>query len=184
MFWRGSEMKTTCKETQALLDRFIFDDLSAYELSQLQEHLDSCAQCQRVLEDEPWEKLLMHLPAQSCPERVVRQVISGIRKGPHKRESRMIRWHWKQMVLASAAVAVTVAILIHRPDSYQQKVAEKEYSQEEIEQAREVMKWTMVYTAQKMKQSENRAIDEVFTDYLPKSVQKSIRKLLPILQGE
>jgi membrane-associated HD superfamily phosphohydrolase len=177
-------MKSTCKEAQVLLDRFLSEDLPANELNQLQAHLDSCAQCQRVLEDEPWERLLMNLPRQTCPNRVVHEVISSIRKDSHKRESWLIRWHWKQMILASAAVAVTIAILINRPGSYQQKTAKREYSEEEIEQAREVMKWTMVYTAQKMKQSENKAIDQVFSDCLPQSVQKSIRKVLPILQGD
>jgi predicted anti-sigma-YlaC factor YlaD len=177
-------MKSTCEEAQALLERFLSEDLPANELNRLQAHLDRCAQCQRVLEDEPWEQLLMNLPRQTCPKRVVQKVISGIRKESSKKEPRLVRWHWRQMVLASAAVAVTIAILINRPGLYQQKTAKQEYSEEEIEQAREVMKWTMVYTAQKMKQSENQAIDKVFSDCLPQSVQKSIRKVLPILQGE
>ncbi|MBN2103940.1 zf-HC2 domain-containing protein [bacterium] len=178
-------MNKKCQDMQALLDLFIMDDLSGKELKMLQDHLDQCADCQRVIEGEAWEKLLLHLPKRRCPERVIRRVESMIRQ--ERKRAGVFRWqagHWRQTVFAGAALAALLIFLIirHQPEEHQ--FTPQAYTQEEIEQAREAMKWTMVYTAQKIKKSETRVIDEVFTHRLPESVQKSVRKVLPILQGD
>jgi hypothetical protein len=170
---------------QALLDRFILDDLSQHESKRLQDHLDQCADCQRVIEGEAWEKLLLELPGRRCPERVIRRVESFVlQQKKHVRDSRRHIHYWRQSVFAGAAVAAVLIFLIVRHPPEAPRSASPEYTQEEIEQAREAMKWTMVYTAQKIKQSETRVIDEVFTHHLPETVQKSVRKVLPILQGD
>jgi len=178
-------MNRQCQDMQTLLDRFILDDLSQKELKVLQEHLDQCADCQRVIEGEAWEKLLLHLPKHRCPEKVIRRVEAFFQQ--ENRPIKLFRWkmgHWRHAAIAGAAVAAILVLFIIRNPVEERQFTSPEYTQEEIEQAREAMKWTMVYTAQKIKKSETRVIDEVFIHRLPESVQKSVRKVLPILQGD
>ena len=178
-------MKNECQEIQALLDRFIQEDLPPGESLRLQKHLDTCVHCQKVIEGEAWEQLLVRLPKKRCPDRVIRRVETAIHTEKKRLSvSRFHLRHWQQTVFAGLAVAALVIILVIRPQTREHQMTPPEYTQEEIEKAREAMRWTMVYTAQKMKKSETKAIDDVFTRHLPRSVQKSIRKVLPILQGE
>ncbi|MBN1779832.1 zf-HC2 domain-containing protein [bacterium] len=178
-------MNETCKTSQVLLDRFLTDELSSQELKILEIHLESCAHCQQVIEGEPFEKSLKNLPPLKCPDRVIRQVQAAIQKEKAKaRHTHMLKWHWRQTVMAGLVAAATVVVLTLFPDRSIHEEKPAQYTEEEIEQAREVMKWTMAYTAQKMKRSETKVIDDVFTSHLPKSVQKSVRKVLPILKGE
>lgn len=177
-------MKTNCQDIQALLDRFILDELSDFESKILQEHLDHCAQCQKVIEGEAWEQHLIHLPKRSCPGRVIRNIETFIHSDKKKmRTMRLLHWHWRQTVIAGLAATAILAVLILHPIKEPQKTDQPQYTDAEIEQAREAMKWTMVYTAQKMKESESQVIDEVFTKHLPETLQKSVRKVLPVLQG-
>jgi hypothetical protein len=179
-------MKISCNEAQALLERFIQEELSPDDAGLLETHLGECATCQQVLEGETWERFLKDLPVHHCPDRINKKIEAFIETETQKaRQPRLIHWHWRQTVFAGlAAAAMIVIFVIHSERSSPPVMQQTQYSEEDIEKAREVMKWTMVYTAQRMQQSKTKVIDDVFTKHLPGSVQKSIRKALPILQGE
>ena len=177
-------MKETCKRVDRLLKYFLEGSLSEQEKTFIEKHLMECPDCLNT-EADLKEKFLEVDPPKNikCPDSVEARVFSTIRDMKNEKAVKN-KWGtlfgWKG-ALAGVSVAVLFLLVVHLPRPTSQST--QEYSQEEIEKARAALKWTLAYSAQTVQKKENNAIDQVFGNYIPKSVQNSARKLLPLFDG-
>jgi anti-sigma factor RsiW len=152
-----AERNIQCARAHVLLEPYLDGELSAMRLSQLESHLDACADCRVELESaRSIQQGLRTLPHRSCPEDVIENVLARVES-----DSRRSVWSrtrdllsasmasptpraWWRPAVASAAVAVMIVVisLLARQPQY------NGYGAEELARAEREARWALLYVAQ------------------------------------
>lgn len=180
-------MNRRCEDMQSLFDLYMNGGLSRKQRTILEDHLASCDECRHALAGErDIAEALRTLPLVECPDRVVERIersvfpLAEVHREPTQR-----RWHgfqWATVSVGLAAAAVAVFMLLG-PMGDRVDIAQEEFTEEQIQDARQKAKWSLSYIADVMNQKEKEVIENVFLKDLPTNVRKSIKHSIPILKG-
>ena len=172
----------SCEEVKMHFSSFILGQMDKTLKNEIIHHLQDCRACSEEFKEE---KVLFNaikeLPVLNCPGHIPREVIRKT-VDSEKRKVQKINLHsfrWQTAVAGCVALALLLIYVIKPFDQTQTQTPQ--LTQEDIEKARAQYKWSMMYVAQKLKQTEKKAIREVVIRDLPGSVQECLKKTIPIL---
>ena len=181
-------MNVPCHNIRELLDDFLDGDLSRSEKSKIKRHLKGCPECRsELMRQRKTENYLKRLPLIHCPDSVIKQIErltfgngEGHRKYRRFSLSLSPTWRWVPVGLAATAVII---LLIFYPSLERDDPGSVSYSQEEVMEAKNKAKWSLAYIAKTVNRTEREVVENVLLKDVPKTLRKSIRKAVPILQG-
>ena len=180
-------MNRRCEDMQSLFDLYMNGGLSRKQRTILEDHLASCDECRHALAGErDIAEALRTLPLVECPDRVVERIerslfpMAEVHRKPSGRRRHGFQWATVSVGLAAAAVAV---LMLVEPLGEKAELAQEEFTEEQIQEARQKAKWSLSYIADVMNQKEKEVIENVFLKDLPTNVRKSIKHSIPIFKG-
>ena len=179
-------MQLICHEIRMMFEDYIKDELRHSDRKHFRHHLDQCEDCQNEFEKE--QKVihcLTNLPQFQCPERVNRAVLEETifqekRKFYSSIKNLETIFNWRIASISFAVLGI-IALLVFSPFKEENTIpVQTNYSMEEIQKARQQVKWSLTYTAQKLQKTENKAIEEVIIQNIPKTIRDAIKSTVPI----
>ena len=179
-------MPLMCHEIRIMFEDYIKDGLRHSDRKHFQDHLGRCEDCRNEFEKE--QKVIqcfINLPQFQCPERVNRAILKETvfkekRKFYSYIKNLETHFNWR-IASISFAVLGMVGVLVFSPFKENISIpAQTNYSTEEIQKARQQVKWSLTYTAQKLQKTENKAIEEVIIQNSPKTIRDAIKSTVPI----
>jgi predicted anti-sigma-YlaC factor YlaD len=182
-------MNAPCEDIRTLFESFLDGGLSKRERIRVKKHLKACPACRSELERErEVVDLLSALPEVKCPEGIV-QKIEEETFGREKKKSHIKRWvfggqrlRWGTLSVGVAVVAVII-LLVVQPLGDRNQTNQVQYSQEEVEKAKDEAKWSLAYLARVVSETERNVVEDVLLKDVPSTVRKSIQKTIPIFGG-
>jgi hypothetical protein len=203
-------MKYDCQDIRTLLeehiDKQVDQDTPAPATGLLAEHLNECADCRREVEQErELRETFTSLPQLSCPpqvaeflETVPEHVPEHPETVPHihtrsepsrARQEASPRWwsrlgvpSWQPVAFAAAA-AIVLLLVTSTPDQHDLTSPGAQYTQAEIETARQQAESTLLYTLGVIHKSEKEVIGGILGEQLPQAIKGSLRKTWERTQG-
>jgi len=180
-------MNEQCREIRGKFDRFFEGTLGRGDAGPIREHIASCKACRTAFEAEcRLIDCLTTLPRLHCPRRVTDEILEKTKAGKRSisRPGFWSRW-WSRPVwkpaLAGFGVIVAALVLVR---TIQKAPGDRiRYTAEEIRRADAALRWSMIFSAQTVQRSEQRAVEEVFTRRLPETIRQSVQTALPNFGG-
>jgi predicted anti-sigma-YlaC factor YlaD len=182
-------MKNQCREIRSLLDQFLDGDLPGKETSEVKIHLKECPSCRSELQKERGViKMFEVLPELECPDKVLQNIETAIRDQERYespiRKLRMVfesfRW---QMVSVGVAAAAVLFLIVVSPFTEHKESIPVQYSLEQALEAQTAAKWSLAYAVKTMSTAEEDAVEEVFMEYLPTTMRRSIQNTKLLSSG-
>lgn len=183
-------MNAPCEDFRMLFEPFLDGGLSKRERIRVKKHLKACPACRSELDRErEVVDLLSALPEAKCPENVVRKIEEET-FGREKKKSYIKRWvfggqrfRWGTLSVGVAVVAVII-LLVVQPLGDRSQPDRVQYSQEEVQKAKDEAKWSLAYLAKVVGETERNVVEDVLLKDVPSTLRKSIRKTIPIFGGD
>lgn len=191
-------MKSKCQDIRQLLEEHLDRDPAAAATGDLAAHLSECPDCRHEIAQEvTLRRSFARLPRMACPSplaarldsvpddqtRVTDPAVPG-RSQPATRRwwSRIGFPVWQPAALAAATaiVLILVATTIDQPGT---DIAGQQYTQAEIETAREQAESTLLYALSVIHRSEKEVIGGILGEQLPQAIKGSLRKTWERTQG-
>lgn len=189
-----SEMKTTrpgnCSEYQIMMASYVGDELDEKATAQLEEHLNHCSECRAELAREnQLRQTLAQMPLEVCPQRVTRKILEQI-EGPESPQEKPrpipnLHRQWTSYT-GWVAAAAAVFLLVVNPwaeNAPSPESARPQYTAQEIQAARQDLKYSLRLTAAIIKDTERSTVKEVFGNKLSQSLSRSIKTLMTTPEG-
>lgn len=182
-------MSNICHDIEPLMDNFFEGCLDRKERSRFYSHLKTCRICRTAFEKEKEiVRQLRSLPVYECPdfiESIIKASTIHRTETLSPKEKRSINWSfiWKPVTAGVLAVAV-ILVFVFKPDASVQEPVPVEYTQEEIEKAREQAKYSLALVANTLKQEQEQAVKDVVFKDVSQTIKRSIGIALPILGGD
>lgn len=178
-------MQLTCHEIRMMFEDYITDELCHSDRKDFQDHLDQCDNCRIELEKE--QKIiqcLIKLPEFRCPEKVTRSILERTVLTERRKFNLSLKnlesiINWRSASISFAVLGI-IAILVFSPFKENTIPMQTHYTADEIQKARQQIKWSLTYTAQKLQKTENKAIEEVIIQNIPKTIRDAIKNTVPI----
>ena len=182
-------MKKQCTYIGDLFDAYLNGGLRKKDRISVEAHLKECSACRTALETEKQVlETLTSFPAHKCPDSVVKKILletvhhKTVKKSVRVRRSFRLSFGFGTALAGAIAVAVLLLVIIH-PFRKDPQVISKNYTKEELNRAKQQAKWSLVLVAQKLHQSEKKAVEDVLMNEMPSTIRKAIKKAVPILNG-
>ncbi len=182
-----------CADYENLVDDFFSHQLDRKEKKQIQRHLHACKNCRGYYQQ--YKEMLDSLNAMSvkkCPENVVDNVmdILNIDSGQEENESLLEsirnffgRYRWRSGVTGIAA-AVVLALMLLYPVTMQQKQTTHQYTEKEIEEAKDQVKIALAYFNKVTNQTQEILEQKVLPEQVVKPMKSSIKTAIkPFFNG-
>lgn len=151
--------------------------ISSSEMSDMNEH-------------EPADERMLRsyfsaLPKQKCPKHVTQEILRmTVRQEKRSLQSLFdISLPWKISTGFAAAVAIAVLAFLISPKKDIQQPVQAAVSEDEVQRAKDQLKWSLVYASQLLNQSEKKAFSEAVMDELPKTLRNTLKKTVPLFKG-
>jgi hypothetical protein len=200
-------MNLHCKKSIENKDRFLDGELTGKERRQFLRHLKDCPECRLEFAREKqiidW---IANLPTLTCPEKVTRRILTetGFRKERTSFLKTLENWvgshKWQSFSLGFATVSVVVLFFLLNPFAEKEFDTTIQYTQEEIEKARNQALWSLAYAGKKIQdenptketlikvgesinQASKNVVENIIMKNLPGTVRKSLQNAVPLLKG-
>ncbi len=182
-----------CQECENLLDEYFHLQLSSKIKNQIKVHLKNCLKCQRSFQE--YKNMLQELrclKVQPCPEEVTEKVFRILNLGNEKEIhisliekfiERVSRYRWK-IALAGATAAIVFFMILIYPGIYQQNEIKQQYTEAEIDQAKDQVKLALAYFNEITSRTQKILEDQVLPEQIIKPMKSSIKTAIkPLLNG-
>jgi len=178
----------SCRQVRRKLESLVDGLLSRPESAAIERHLDACPVCRTAAAlEQRLKRELEALPRLPCPQRVSDALLDAVKEGEKPRLRRTAwkalfpSWTWKP-ALAGGAVLIVALCLSHR--FRETAPPPPVYTEEEVLRAREIVKWSLAYSAQQVQESERSVFREVLNRRLPETVEQAVRAVYKQTTGE
>ena len=183
----------TCYEVEQLLDEYIDGQLSKTVIKQIRAHLRQCQDCAKKYEAyEQMHQDVSQLGLIRCPENVVTSVYQALELEGNGKKRALI-FDWLSDLLSSPAFALRFAgavivivlliTVIYLKFSNRPQVS-VQYTNEEVEQAKNQVKLTLAYINQITSRTEDIIEKQVLPENILKPMKSSIRAAFkPLFNG-
>lgn len=182
-----------CSEYENLMDDYFSHQLDKKTKKQVQEHLKVCSNCQAVFAD--YEKMLhsLHsLELKTCPDEVVDSVMDILNiETDHRHQLSLVdsvrryfaRYRWR-IGLIGAAACVALALIFIYPKNVHPPETEAQYSEADIEQAKDQVKIALAYFNKVTTQTQEILEQKVLPEQVVKPMKSSIKTAIkPFFDG-
>jgi len=182
-----------CEECENLMDEFFHHELSFKVKRQIRGHLKSCPKCQAVSQEyDNMLQELRSLEVHRCPNVVVEKVfdILNLAEGPGYRISLLEKFveflnrYRLRTGLVGAAVLIILAMIIIYPRLSQKPHVKQQYSEVQIEQAKDQVKMALAYFNEITSRTQRIIEEQVLPQQVIKPMKSSIRTAIkPLIDG-
>jgi len=190
-------MKSRCQDIRQHLEEHLDRDPAAAATGDLAAHLSECPDCRlEIAQEIALRSSFASLPRVACPsplaarldsvpeETRAKEAAIPVRSQPAERRwwSRLSFPVWQPAALAAAAaiVLILVATTIDRPGT---ELADQQFTQTEIQTARQQAESTLLYALGIIHRSEKEVIGGILGEQLPQAIKGSLRKTWERTQG-
>jgi len=180
-------MTIDCATCESRMESYVNGTLDDGNRAEMAGHVDHCEQCREVLKSEyALREALRSLPVMACPDTVletIRKETIDAEAGLGKRLVSWPKWFYGWRVPAAVTACLVVLLLLGRPLMFDSQDTSVYYPGDGLE-ARTLAMLSLVYVAQTIQESEERAFDEVFSGEIPQKVHRIIREEVPLFGGK
>jgi anti-sigma-K factor RskA len=182
-------MNDTCKQYISKLEPFVDGTLGDDEAAEVSAHLQRCPTCSAEVNAlRAIANTLSTLPYHACPDHVTEAVYEATVRKRVPAESRGRKWDWSLIFGWRAAVvgmaAASVALLLFlNPFGDQNGAVPGYYHPNELAGAGELAKWSLLYVAQTMKESEREVVHDVVVEGLPRKIRGVVKNEIQAFKG-
>lgn len=182
----------TCQQVEQLLDDFHDGKISLKTKRQINAHLESCSNCHSLYNNyQTMLDSLHRLEVHSCPDEIVENVyaILNLEKGAvSSRQSfvdlifEYVRQYRFRLGIVGAVAVIILSLMISDVNFHQPPQIEKQYSETEIEQAKDQVKLALAFfneiTGRTQKILEEQVLPQQVIQPLKTSLKTAIKPLL------
>jgi hypothetical protein len=183
-------MNDMCRQYESKLDAFADDALSEDEAAGVASHLDECKKCSAEVRTlRAVTDTLSTLPYHTCPDRVIDPVYEATIKKKVLKEAPQSRWDWSlifgwRAAVAGMAAASIALLLFLNPFGDQNGALPGYYHPDELAGAGDLAKWSLLYIAQTIKESERDVVHGVLVEGLPRKIRYVVKSEIQVFKGE
>jgi len=163
-----------------LFEDSLAGDLSRDEKTWVEAHIEDCAACSSEFRTyRSIDQSLADLPRFSCPEHVTRAICEATIHNEMAGSKHDRKWNWSfifgwRPALAGLAAATLMLFFLWNPIEDTEKSTPDMFSGSEVAKAGILAKWSLIYAAQTMKESERRVVDDVLIPEIPGKIREVI----------
>jgi anti-sigma factor RsiW len=187
-------MNQQCRKTRSLFGPYLDGDLGSRATRRVDDHLEECSACRAELEAEQQvADVFSALPEFSCPERVTRTIVKRLEEEPRERRlfARLGQLlgspGWKTVTACAAALVVVMLFLPVAPESPVDRKASLDdgrITHQEAYEARQEAKTSLAYIAHLIENTEEKTVNDVLINKLPKAIRNSLQRVVPVKTGD
>jgi anti-sigma factor RsiW len=164
-----------CRDIELELAAYCGGELDPGDRRRVRAHLDACSNCRAELEREiDLRQTLGSLPVFSATGGLDALILAAIEPTPKE-----TRWTRPRVRLTAAAVLVAagLAVVILLPTMRPASDPEPVWTAEEMDAARQDVRYTLALTAKVINRTQKETVVEVFADRLPNAINDSFKKV-------
>lgn len=177
----------TCEQVEALLDRYVHDELDSDVAGKLAEHLQACPACGRACDGaRALHEEMRALPVEKCPDPVVRRIFAAtiVRPTAPGLGSRLRAFLRRRPVHLALSGVALLTVIILGAISWRHNLAKRavppgqSYTEAELLNQRVLIEQALAHFFKAVRKSEIIAKDEVTLARLIEPAQKSILRAI------
>jgi anti-sigma-K factor RskA len=183
-------MNDDCKLFEPELESFADGTLNEDDAARVTAHLEECPKClAEVRALRAIADTLTSLPFHPCPDRVTEAVWEATIKKRVPEGARERKWDWSLVfgwrgAVAGMAAASIALLLFLNPFGDQNGTMPGYYDSHELAGAGDLAKWSLLYVAQTIRESEREIVHDVVVEGLPRKIRDTVNNEIHVLKGE
>ncbi len=183
-------MNDACKQCESKLEAFADGTLNEEDAARVAAHIEHCPKClAEVRTLRAIANTLSTLPYHVCPDRVISAVYEATieKRVPERASQRKWDWNlifgWRAAVAGMAAASIALLLFLN-PFGDRNGTLPGPYHPDELAIAGDLAKWSLLYVAQTIKESEREVVHGVLVEGLPRKIRHAVKNEIQVFKGE